>query len=162
MLNKPSPHLVGYPRRDADLDVLPGFVNPPPGYGQVAFYWWLGDPLVKERIQWQLDRLKGKSMKGLQVNYAHSDSGGRSYGLTYPSEPQLFSEEWWELFGWFLRKAKELGMSVSLSDYILGIPGQGCYMDVTTGGVDETWWSSVITSEPKAGCLARAMIHRTG
>ena len=129
MPNKPSPHLVGYSRGDADLDVLPGFVNPPPGYGQVAFYWWLGDPLVKERIQWQLDRLKGKSMTGLQVNYAHSDSGGRSYGLTYPSEPQLFSKEWWELFGWFLRKAKELGMSVSLSDYTLGIPGQGWYTD---------------------------------
>ncbi len=119
---------MGYPSREADLDVLPGFKNPPPGYGEVAFYWWLGDPLTKERLTWQLDQLAGKSITGLQINYAHSDRGGSSWGLTYPSDPPLFSDAWWELVGWFMGEAKKRGMSVSLSDYTLGI-GQGWSAD---------------------------------
>jgi hypothetical protein len=35
----------GYPSRDPNLDALPGFQNPPPGYGEVPFWWWTGDPL---------------------------------------------------------------------------------------------------------------------
>ena len=125
----PPPGAVGFPSRAAELDVRPGFRAPPAGYGDVAFYWWLGDPLTKERITWQLDQLaKSKGMTGLQVNYAHSDRGGRSYGLTLPSDPPLFSEDWWKLYGWFLQAAKKRGMSVSLSDYTLGI-GQGWYID---------------------------------
>jgi hypothetical protein len=120
---------VGYPRRDADLDALAGFRNPPPGYGEVSFYWWQGDPLTRERLRWQLDQLKGKSISGLQINYAHSDKGGQKWGLTYPSDPPLFSEPWWELFGWFLKQARQMGAAVSLSDYTLGWPGQGYFTD---------------------------------
>ena len=120
---------AGYPSRAADVDALPGFRNPPPGYGEVAFYWWQGDPLTKERLSWQLAQLKGKGITALQVNYAHSDKGGRSWGLTYPSDPPLFSKPWWDLFGWFLKQARNLGMAVSLSDYTLGWPGQGWYID---------------------------------
>ena len=105
------------------------FVQPPNGYGEVAFYWWLGDPLTRERITWQLDQLADAHISGLQVNYAHSDQGGLSWGLTYPSEPELFSEAWWELFGWFLGEAEKRGIAVSLSDYTLGGPGQGSFLD---------------------------------
>jgi hypothetical protein len=76
-----------------------------------------------------MDQLAGRGVTGLQVNYAHSDSGGYSYGLTLPSKPRLFSNEWWELFRWFLGEAKKRGMSVSLSDYTLGRAGQGWYVD---------------------------------
>ena len=119
----------GFPSRDPELDAYPGFVNPPPGYGEVAFYWWLGDRLTKERLEWQLNQLQDKGVMGLQVNYAHSDQGGLIYGYTYPSDPPLFSEEWWELFRWFLKEAKKRDMSVSLSDYTLSSPGQGWYTD---------------------------------
>jgi len=108
--------------------VYANFKNPPHGYGEVAFYWWVGDTLTRERIRWQLDQLQGKGVVGLQVNYAHTDSGGLIWGLSMPSQPKLFSEEWWELFGWFMKEAKQRGMSVSLSDYTLGI-GQGSYVD---------------------------------
>jgi hypothetical protein len=104
------------------------FKNPPAGYGEVAFYWWLGDSLMPERILWQLDQLAGKGVTGLQVNYAHSDSGGLIWGLSFPSRPKLFSDEWWKLFGWFMGEAKKRGISVSLSDYTLGI-GQGWCVD---------------------------------
>jgi len=128
---------VGYPSRDPGLDALPGFVNPPPGYGAVAFYWWLGDPLTKERIRWQLDRLRGAPVVGLQVNYAHGAKGNRWYGPTLPSEPPLFSEAWWDLFGWFMREAQKQGLAVSLSDYTLCVPGQG-------------WWNDEIIKEDPA------------
>ncbi len=126
---KPPPSgAIGFPSRELNLDALPGFKKPPPGYGEVGFYWWLGDPLTKERLAWQLDRLAGKGVMGLQINYAHGDRGGLFWGLTYPSDPPLFSEAWWELVGWFLQEAKSRGMAVSLSDYTLGI-GQGWSVD---------------------------------
>ncbi len=109
-------------------DLFGNFQNPPPGYGEVAFYWWLGDTLTHERILWQLDQLAGKGVTGLQVNYAHSDSGGLIWGLSFPSRPKLFSDQWWELFGWFMGEAKKRGIAVSLSDYTLGI-GQGWCVD---------------------------------
>ena len=39
--NPPTPPAtaLGYPSRAADLDALAGFRDPPPGYGQVPFWW---------------------------------------------------------------------------------------------------------------------------
>jgi hypothetical protein len=128
-LPPPPAHAIGRPSRAPELDVLPGFITPPPGYGVVSFYWWLGDPLTKERLTWQLDRLADMGIMGLQINYAHSDRGGASWGLTYPSQPPLFSAEWWKLVQWFAGEAKRRGMAISMSDYTLGWPGQGWYID---------------------------------
>ncbi len=118
----------GYPDRSPSLDVLPGFINPPKGYGEVPFYWWQGDTLTRERIEWQLNQLQDKGISSLQINYSHLDKGGITYGLSRPSEPALFSEKWWALFKWFAAEAQKRGMTVSLSDYTLGI-GQGFSMD---------------------------------
>lgn len=118
----------GYPDRSADLDVLPGFINPPKGYGEVPFFWWQGDTITKERLLWQLDQISGKGISSLQINYSHRDYGGLSYGLSNPSKPALFTDAWWDLFRWFADEAGKRGMSVSLSDYTIGI-GQGFAMD---------------------------------
>ncbi len=121
---------MGWPSRDPQLDVLPGFREPPAGYGQVAFFWWVGDPLTRERLLWQLERLSEcRGTMGLQINYAHGyRDGGISYGLTIPSDPPLFSEAWWELVDWFKGEANRRGMAISLSDYTLAI-GQGWCVD---------------------------------
>jgi len=124
----PPSGAVGFPSRDPGFDARPGFKSPPPGFGEVAFFWWLGDPLTKERLLWHLDQLAGKSVSGLQINYAHTDRGGVSYGLSMPSDPPIFSPAWWELVGWFAGEAGRRGMSISLSDYTLGL-GQGHAMD---------------------------------
>ncbi|MEI7421730.1 MAG: glycosyl hydrolase [Prolixibacteraceae bacterium] len=119
----------GFPDRSPGMNVLPGFIQPPKGYGEVSFYWWIGDTLTHDRILWQLDQLKDKGITGLQINYCHTDKGGATYGLTYPSQPALFSPKWWELLQWFLKEAKKRDMSVSLSDYTLGAAGQGWFVD---------------------------------
>ena len=118
----------GYPDRSYSLDVLPGFVHPPKGYGEVPFYWWQGDTLTRERLLWQLDQLKNKGISSLQINYSHKDFGGLTYGLSNPSKPALFTDAWWKLFKWFAAEAKKQGMTVSLSDYTIGV-GQGFSMD---------------------------------
>ena len=119
---------VGQANRDPDFDTLPGFQKPPPGFGVVPFFWWLGDPLTKERLGWELKQMAGMGASGFQINYAHSDQGGRSYGLSYPSEPPLFSPEWWKLTGWFMQESKKQRAGISLSDYTLGL-GQGWCVD---------------------------------
>lgn len=119
---------VGQAVRTADLDVSPGFQKPPDGFGVVPFFWWLGDPLTKERLGWELEQMKGMGIAGYQINYAHTDKGGQSYGLTIPSAPALFSPEWWKLTGWFMKEAQKQGAGISLSDYTLGI-GQGWCVD---------------------------------
>jgi hypothetical protein len=124
----PPAHAIGFPSRATDLDARPGFQQPPPGYGEVPFYWWVGDPLVKERLVWQLDQLAGRGIMGLQINYAHTDAGGIIYGLSMPSDPPLFSAAWWELVTWFKQEADKRGMAISLSDYTLGL-GQGWVLD---------------------------------
>ncbi len=118
----------GYPERENIENLEEKFRCPPPGYGEVPFYWWIGDTLTREHLVWELDQLSGRHISSLQINYCHRDTGGLIYGLTYPSQPALFSEEWWSLFGWFMEEAGKRGMTVSLSDYTLG-PGQGSYVD---------------------------------
>ena len=49
LLIAPPSGAKGYPSRASELDVLPGFKNPPVGYGEVPFWWWSGDTLDKER-----------------------------------------------------------------------------------------------------------------
>ncbi len=127
-VSPPPNGAIGLANRQPDLDVSSGLRAPPPGYGIVPFFWWLGHPLTQERLVWQLEQMKGMGVSGYQINYAHSDSGGHSYGLTYPSRPPLFSQEWWALTGWFMSEAKKEGAGISLSDYTLGF-GQGWCVD---------------------------------
>ena len=114
-----------------------GFARPPAGHGIVPFFWWLGAPLSRERLSWILEQMEGMPVSGYQINYAHGyRDGGLASGLTLPSEPGLFSEAWWELFGWFLGETSRRGISLSLSDYTLGI-GQGWAVDHLIAGHPE-------------------------
>ncbi len=96
-LSAPISDAPGFPSRASDLDVLPGFQNPPNGYGQVPFWWWTGDPLDKDRLLWQIEELHKKGVNGMQVNYSHTKEVGWPTDL---SEPELFSKEWWDIWQW--------------------------------------------------------------
>ncbi len=109
----------GYPDRDASLDALPGFRDPPPGYGEVPFWWWTGDPLDVDRLTWHLDQLHEKGISGVQVNYAHEDTPGWP---TYAAEPPIFSDAWWRVWGQVAEACRQRGMGIGLSTYTLDWP----------------------------------------
>jgi hypothetical protein len=115
----PTGQPVGYPSRDPSLDVLPGFRNPPPGYGEVPFWWWTGDPLDNERLVWQIEELHKKGISGMQVNYAHEDTPG---WLTYTAQPAIFSENWWATWKAVAGECGKRGMGIGLSGYTLDWP----------------------------------------
>ena len=94
-----------------------GFCSPPTAFRPVPFYWWTGEPLNRERITWQLDRLKERGICQVIVSYSHGTDGA-----TEPGEPPLFSHEWWELFRWFLSQCREREMTAGFQDYTLTEP----------------------------------------
>ncbi len=109
----------GYPDRSPDLDALPGFQNPPPGYGEAPFWWWTGDDLDVDRMLWQVRELHKKGISGFQVNYSHGDT------LGWPSdsgEPKIFTKEWWEIYGRVSKECEDLNMGIGLSTYTLDWP----------------------------------------
>ena len=116
---KPLQGAVGYPSRALDLDVLPGFRKPPPGYGQVPFWWWTGDPLDKKRLLWQIEALHEKGISGMQVNYAHQDTTGWP---TYAAEPEIFSKEWWDVWRFVAGECSRRNMGIGLSGYTIDWP----------------------------------------
>lgn len=111
---------LGFPSRTADLDVRPGFREPPAGYGEVPFWWWTGDPLDTERLTWQIEQLHQKGVSGVQVNYAHEDSPGWP---TYAAQPPIFSEAWWRVWGRVADECRKRGMGIGLSTYTLDWTG---------------------------------------
>lgn len=119
----------GYPERTGIENLFENFQTPPEGYGEVPFYWWQADTLTKERLLWHLDELSQKKISSLQINYSHTDDQqGYFWGSSYKSQPAQFTDEWWDLFGWFMQEAAKRNMTVSVSDYTLGL-GQGYALD---------------------------------
>ena len=119
VLPAPPDGSAGFPSRDPNLDALPGFRNPPPGYGEVPFWWWTGDPLDKDRLLWQIEQLHKKGISGMQVNYAHEDTPGWP---TYAAEPEIFSDAWWEVWKFVAGECGKRGMGIGLSGYTLDWP----------------------------------------
>lgn len=117
----PSPpaDAIGYPSRSPDLDALPGFRNPPPGYGEVPFWWWTGDTLDADRMIAQLKQLHAKGISGVQVNYSHYDTPG---WLTEHDPPAIFSDVWWQVYSRISETASRLDMGIGLSTYTLDWP----------------------------------------
>lgn len=109
----------GYPSRHPSLDALPGFQDPPPGYGEVPFWWWTGDPLRADRLLWQVDQLHKKGISGMQVNYAHEDTPGWP---TYGAQPEIFSPQWWQTWKVVASRCSRHGMGIGLSGYTLDWP----------------------------------------
>ena len=117
-LAPPPADAPGFPSSDTALDARAGFETPPAGYGEVPFWWWTGDPLDKERLLWQLDKLHAAGIPGVQINYAH-DPGM----VTYPVEPPIFSDAWWEIWTWMAGECRKRGMGIGLSGYTIDWPG---------------------------------------
>ncbi|MBP5510339.1 MAG: hypothetical protein J6Z49_05425 [Kiritimatiellae bacterium] len=111
---------LGFPQAGAERTLRSDFKAPPPGYGEVPFWWWSGrEPLNKERLLEQLEELHKAGIAGVQVNYAHYRTGTRP---TQDSDPKLFSDEWWDVFAFVARECAKRKMGLSLSNYTLDFP----------------------------------------
>ncbi|MDR3269392.1 MAG: hypothetical protein LBT83_10045 [Tannerella sp.] len=128
----------GYPEKGDFIDVLPGFIHPPKGYGNVPFYWWNGDSLNRQRLSEQLDLLSESATEGFAVSYVHLDplvdttemkDGYGMFGKTEPGRPRVFSEEWWDTWSWFAAACARKNMGAGLDDYTVGWTGNGYYAD---------------------------------
>ncbi|MBQ9874998.1 MAG: hypothetical protein IJM30_11105 [Thermoguttaceae bacterium] len=107
--------------RGNDPDLKEGFANPPAEYGEVPFWWWTGEKLDVERLNWELDQLAKVGIPGAQINYAHQDVRNEKQPnwLTYPNEPEVFADEWFDVFEKVAAHCRELNMGVGLSGYTL-------------------------------------------
>ena len=112
----------GFPQRDVTpAELRRAFTTPPPGYGQVPFWWWTGEPLNRERLLWQLDELHKAGVSGAQINYSHTRSDG---WRTEKVEPPIFSDEWWDIFAFMAVESAKRGMGIGMSGYTLDWPGR--------------------------------------
>jgi len=109
----------GYPDRSPTLDAQPGFKNPPPGYGEVPFWWWTGEDLDVDRLLWQVRELKKNGISGFQVNYSHDDTPG---WRSDSGEPKIFTDAWWKVYGQISEECGKLDMGIGLSTYTLDWP----------------------------------------
>ncbi len=110
---------IGYPGRAADLDALPGFRQPPPGYGEVPFWWWTGDALDADRMIAQVQELHKKGVSGVQVNYSHFDTPG---WMTDQDSPGIFTEAWWAVYSRIAEACASLNMGIGMSTYTIDWP----------------------------------------
>ena len=91
-----------------------GFADPPPGYGPVPFWWWVGGTLELGRLCWQLDQLREKGIFSAIISYNHHADGTTNVG-----DPPIFSEAWWTIFQAVLDHARQHGMTLGIQDYSL-------------------------------------------
>lgn len=129
----------GFPPSVPDGNLLmERFRTPPPGYGTVPFYWWDGDSLDRDRLDWQLGILADAPVDGFSVSYIHSHPGIDSalnaggyggFGKPDPGRPGVFSDGWWDVWNWFSARCADKGMGLGLDDYVIGWEKNGYYVD---------------------------------
>lgn len=90
------------------------FSSPSPQFGPVPFWWWVGEPLDRSRLLWQLDRLNEKGVRNAIISYNHHGDGAPNRG-----EPAVFSRAWWDLLRDMLEECRVRGMQLSFQDYTL-------------------------------------------
>ena len=128
----------GFPSAESAKNLQENFRNPPKGYGNVPFYWWDGDSLVRERLQYQLDILSDAPVDGFAVSYIHSHpaidvelnaNGYGNFGKPDPGKPGVFTDGWWDTWNWFAGKCAEKEIGLGLDDYVVGWEKNGYYVD---------------------------------
>lgn len=93
--------------------------EPPRAFSPAAIWWWSGEPLRRDRLRWQLERLVAGGVRNLVIlNLAPS---GPTFGAD-ADDPPFLSEAWWELLDGVCADAHELGAYLWFYDQ-LGFSG---------------------------------------
>ena len=100
-------------------DLLALFQDPPAEYGDFATWFWETGSLTRERITWQLERMKAAGVSGTWY-YPR-------YVGTEPlaTDPPYWSDEWREIFNHSVAEHRRLGMKAGFSDWT----GRGYWQD---------------------------------
>ena len=100
-------------------DLLALFESPPAEYGDFATWFWETGTLTRERITWQLERMKAAGVSGTWY-YPR-------YVGTEPlaTDPPYWSDEWREIFNHSVAEHRRLGMKAGFSDWT----GRGYWQD---------------------------------
>ncbi|MFD0473477.1 hypothetical protein ACFQ0B_38375 [Nonomuraea thailandensis] len=95
------------------------FREPPRAYSPAAIWWWSGEPLRRDRLRWQMERLVAGGVHNLVIlNLAPS---GPMFGAG-ADDPPFLSDPWWELLDGVCADARELGAYLWFYDQ-LGFSG---------------------------------------
>ncbi|MGW6499084.1 hypothetical protein ACWF7W_26935, partial [Nonomuraea angiospora] len=93
--------------------------EPPREFSPAAIWWWSGEPLRRDRLRWQMERLVAGGVRNLVIlNLAPS---GPLFGSD-ADDPPFLSEAWWELLDGVCADACELGAYLWFYDQ-LGFSG---------------------------------------
>ncbi|MFC7619560.1 hypothetical protein [Microlunatus sp. GCM10028923] len=101
--------------------LLDRFTDPDRSFAPIPLWWWSGDQVTDERIDWQLDQFAAGGVQHLVIiNLAPRGPivGG------YADDPAWFSEAWWDRFEHTCESAASRGMKLWFYDQ-LGFPGSG-------------------------------------
>ncbi|MDR1852096.1 MAG: hypothetical protein LBR21_05520 [Propionibacteriaceae bacterium] len=91
------------------------FENPLRDFSPTPLWWWSGEEVSAERMEWQMRRFAAGGIYNLVViNLAPA---GPQYGVATDS-PRWFSWAWWERFVQACALAEELGMKLWVYDQI--------------------------------------------
>ncbi|MEV0388582.1 hypothetical protein [Nonomuraea sp. NPDC050643] len=101
------------------MNVFETFREPPRAFSPAAIWWWSGEPLRRDRLRWQMERLVAGGVHNLVIlNLAPS---GPLFGSD-ADDPPFLSEAWWELLDGVCEDAYELGAHLWFYDQ-LGFSG---------------------------------------
>ncbi|WP_101789100.1 hypothetical protein [Nonomuraea indica] len=93
--------------------------DPPASHSPAAIWWWSGEPLRRDRLRWQMERLVAGGVRNLVIlNLAPS---GPLFGAD-ADDPPFLSPAWWELLDQVCADAHELGAFLWFYDQ-LGFSG---------------------------------------
>lgn len=123
--------------RDTFSDWREGFHSPDREFFPTPIWWWSGEPLSIERLEYQMDRLlEGGVYNAVVLNLAPR---GPLFGCDADS-PTFLTESWWALFTKVCGLAKERGMHIWFYDQI-GFSGANLQGTIVTGNPDRAGWA---------------------
>ncbi|GAA4227586.1 hypothetical protein FHR32_001560 [Streptosporangium album] len=101
------------------MNVFDALRNPPRSHSPAAIWWWSGEPLRRDRLRWQMERLVAGGVHNLVIlNLAPS---GPLFGAD-ADDPPFLSEAWWELLDGVCEDALQTGAHLWFYDQ-LGFSG---------------------------------------
>ncbi|GIW75675.1 MAG: hypothetical protein KatS3mg104_0738 [Phycisphaerae bacterium] len=107
-------------------EFLSQFVDPDPRFGPIPAWWWSGDKLSWDRMQWQMDQMFGMGIRNLVIiNLAPNGT----LFASEPDDPPFLSELWWDYFRKTCDYAAQKGMKILFYDQI-GFSGANFQADL--------------------------------